>query len=58
MAEIPFDVTFSLKEIAKLQKQILDEMKLLNKQITNTNKQLSKQLADALKNGMKLKGLK
>ena len=58
MAEIPFDVAFNLKEIAKLQKQILDELKLLNKQITNTNKQLSKPLADALKNGMKLKGQK
>ena len=58
MAEIPFDVTFSLKEIAKLQKQILDELKLLNKQITNTNKQFSKPIADALKNGIKMKGLK
>ena len=58
MAEIPFDVKFSLKEIAKLQKQILDEMKLLNKQITNTNKQFSKPIADALKNGIKMKGLK
>lgn len=58
MAEIPFDVTYSLKEIAKLQKQILDEMKLLNKQITNTNKQFSKPLNDALKNGIKMKGLK
>ena len=58
MAEIPFDVTFSLKEIAKLQKQLLDEIKLLNKQITNTNKQFSKPTADALKNGIKMKGLK
>ena len=58
MAEIPFDVTFSLKEIAKLQKQLLDELKLLNKQITNTNKQFSKPIADALKNGIKMKGLK
>tara|TARA_Y100001972_G_C7517744_1_gene261312 strand:- start:465 stop:641 length:177 start_codon:yes stop_codon:yes gene_type:complete len=58
MAEIPFDVTFSLKEIAKLQKQLLDEIKLLNKQITNTNKQFSKPIADALKNGIKMKGLK
>ena len=58
MAEIPFDVTYSLKEIAKLQKQILAELKLLNKQITNTNKQFSKPIADALKNGIKMKGLK
>ena len=58
MAEIPFDVTFSLKEIAKLQRQLLDEIKLLNKQITNTNKQFSKPIADALKNGIKMKGLK
>ena len=58
MAEIPFDVEFNLKEIAKLQKQILAELKLLNKQITNTNKQFSKPLADALKNGIKMKGLK
>ena len=58
MAEIPFDVSFNLKEIAKLQKQILAELKLLNKQITNTNKQFSKPLNDALKNGIKMKGLK
>tara|TARA_Y100001973_G_C5071050_1_gene267604 strand:+ start:307 stop:483 length:177 start_codon:yes stop_codon:yes gene_type:complete len=58
MAEIPFDVAFNLKEIAKLQKQILAELKLMNKQNTARDKQITKPLTEALKNGMKLKGLK
>ena len=58
MPEIPFDVAFNLKEIAKLQKQILAELKLMNKQNTARDKQITKPLAEALNKGIKMRGLK
>mgnify|MGYP003144488487 CR=1 FL=1 len=52
------DATYTLKEMMNLQKQILAELKLMNKQNTARDKQITKPLTEALKNGMKLKGLK